>query len=514
VTEVRAEETLEEEEARVEEPHPRLGVAALARDTAIYGGTRVLLKSLTFLLVPLYAQFLSPRDFGVLEIVLATVGLVDVVISANLDGVLSRFYFDRDEAAWRRQVITVYLLISALYPAVVVGTLVAFSGELSDLLLGGAGSAVLFVIALCDLYLTNVVDLPLLLARLRRKPFTFAAYSLTRGVVQVTLAVLLVAVLELGVEGILLASLLSVCVAFVVTLREYVGDIARSFSGRLAGEMVSFAWPGIIGGLSFYAINLVDRFLVEHFHGLADTGLLGVAFRYSQIVLVAVLAFRMGWPQWHYSWLRSDRHPQVVARGANLYFFAVGFLAVAVSAWILPLFHLIMPARFHEATSAVAPLALAAIGTGAYSIFAVGFMVTKRMRIVTALVVVTAVGVVALKLVLVPAFSFEGAAWGTAAGFAFLALLVVAVAQRVYPVPWDVRRIGLAVGLAAALALASLAVDAWMPLAASLPVRVAIVAAFPLVLLALGFFPRSDLEAARARLSALRGGGRRRGGSS
>jgi O-antigen/teichoic acid export membrane protein len=205
---------------------------------------------------------------------------------------------------------------------------------------------------------------------------------------------------------------------------------------------------------------------------------------------------------------------EVVARGANLYFFAVGFLAVAVSAWILPLFHLIMPARFHEATSAVAPLALAAIGTGAYSIFAVGFMVTKRMRIVTALVVVTAVGVVALKLVLVPAFSFEGAAWGTAAGFAFLALLVVAVAQRVYPVPWDVRRIGLAVGLAAALALASLAVDAWMPLAASLPVRVAIVAAFPLVLLALGFFPRSDLEAARARLSALRGGGRRRGGSS
>jgi O-antigen/teichoic acid export membrane protein len=306
VTEVRAEETLEEEEARVEEPHPRLGVAALARDTAIYGGTRVLLKSLTFLLVPLYAQFLSPRDFGVLEIVLATVGLVDVVISANLDGVLSRFYFDRDEAAWRRQVITVYLLISALYPAVVVGTLVAFSGELSDLLLGGAGSAVLFVIALCDLYLTNVVDLPLLLARLRRKPFTFAAYSLTRGVVQVTLAVLLVAVLELGVEGILLASLLSVCVAFVVTLREYVGDIARSFSGRLAGEMVSFAWPGIIGGLSFYAINLVDRFLVEHFHGLADTGLLGVAFRYSQIVLVAVLAFRMGWPQWHYSWLRRS----------------------------------------------------------------------------------------------------------------------------------------------------------------------------------------------------------------
>ena len=499
---------------RTDEASPQLGIGALARDAAIYGGTRVLLKSLTFLLVPLYAHFLTPREFGVLEIVLATVALVDVVISANLDGVLSRFYFERDDAAWRRQVVTLYFGISTLYPAIVIGALVALSGDLSSLVLGAGIYTSLFVIAFCDLYLTNVVDLPMILARLRRKPFTFAAYSLARGALHVALAVVFVAVLGLEVKGILLASLLSVCAAFVFTLREYVTDLTRAASASLVREMVSFAWPGIIGGVSFYAINFLDRFLVEHFHGLADTGLYGTAFRYAQIVMVAVLAFRMGWPQWHYSWLHSDRHPEIVARGANYYFFAVGFLAVSVAAWVLPLFHVLMPARYHEATSAVAPLALAAIATGAYSIFAVGFMVTKRMRIVTGLVVVAALLALALKLALIPPFSFDGAAWATTAGFGFLALLVVAVSQRVYRVPWDVRRIGLATGLAAALALASLAVDAWIPLAASFPVRVAIVAAYPLALLKVGFFPRGDLDAAHARVRRLRGGGRRRDGSS
>ena len=506
MTEVRGESV----EGRTDEAPPqRLGIADLARDTAIYGGTRVLLKSLTFLLVPLYAHYLSPSEFGVLEIVLATVALVDVVISANLDGVLSRFYFDRDETAWRRQVITLYLLISAVYPAVVIGALVAFSGPLSDRILGAAGSATLLVIALADLYLTNIVDLPLLLTRLRRKPFTFMAYALSRGVVQVILAVLFVAFLELGVRGILLASLCAVGVAFVVTFREWARDVTPRASLSVGREMVSFAWPGVIGGVSFYAINLLDRFFVKHYHGLADTGLYGAAFRYAQVVLVAVMAFRMGWPQWHYSWLHSGRHPEMVARGANYYFFAVGFLAVLVSAWILPLFHLVMPERYWDATVAVPPLAIAAIATGAYSLFSVGLMVTKRMRILPLLVLAAGILAIGLNLVLIPPFSYQGAAWAKSAAFAALALGVVAVGQRIYPVPWHVGRILLAVGTAAALALASLALDAWVPFGLSLPLRVAIVAAYPLVLLTLGFFPPADRAAARSRLGGLRA--RRRG---
>jgi O-antigen/teichoic acid export membrane protein len=508
VSEIRGEETLEHEpETEGREPDrdgrgapKQLGIGALAHDTAIYGGTRVLLKSLTFFLVPLYAHYLTRDQMGVLALVLATVALVDVVISANLDGVLSRFYFDRDDEHWRRQVITLYLVISAIYPAVVIGVLVLLAGHLSDWILAGAGSAVLFAIALSDLYLTNIVDLSLVLARLRRKPFTFAFYSLTRGVVQVALAVLFLAGLSLGVKGILLASLVAVCVVFVVSAREYVHDLTRRVTPSVGRDMVSFAWPGVIGGVSFYAINFADRFFVRHYHGLADTGVYDVAYRYAQIVLLAVVAFRMGWPQWHYSWLHSDRHPQMVARGANYYFLAVGFLAVGVAAWILPLLHLLFRPEWWEASKAVAPLGLAAIATGAYSLFAVGFMVTKRMRILPGLVLGGGLLALGLNLLLIPPYSFVGAAWATAAAFGALALAVAFVGVRIYPVPWDWPRIGGAYGLALGLGLASLAVDAWMPLGPSLPVRLAIVAAYPLAVIVLRFVPRSDLQAARRRL--------------
>jgi O-antigen/teichoic acid export membrane protein len=496
VTETRADERVPElDEA------PRLGIAALARDTAIYGATRVLLKSLAFLLVPLYARYLSPAEFGAYELILATVAFVDVLVAANMDGAFARYYFERDDPAWRRQIVSLYLAIETVYPALVVGGLITVSGVLSDRVFGAETYAAFFVIALVDLYLTNIVDIPMALCRLRRKPWTFAFYALTRGLTQVILAVLLVAVWQFGVKGILVASLVASCVVFVVTIREYARDLVRNVDWSVGREMIAFGWPLIVGAFAFYALNLADRFFIRHYHGLADNGLYGVAFRYSQVVLVGVFAFRMGWPQWHYSWLDSDRHPEMVARGANWFAAGIGFLVVLVSAWILPLFHLIMPARYWDATVVVAPLCLAAMATGAYAVTGVGLNVTKRVRLIPVIALVAGAVAVGLYFLLIPPFSYVGAAWATVSALWLMALLVGIVSQRIYPVPWDRRRLPLAIVVTVGLALAALAVDSWMPFAASLPVRVAITAAYPAALLLGGFLTAAE----RSRLRRLLG---------
>jgi O-antigen/teichoic acid export membrane protein len=499
VSEVRAEETLSDALRDDEDEVPRrLGIAALAYDSAIYGGTRFAIKSLTFLLVPLYAHFLSPSEFGVLELVLATMALIDVFIA--LPGTLARFFFDKDERAWRRQVITAYFAIEAAYPAVLIGALMLLSGPLADGVADSATYATLFVIALADLYLTNIVDLPMALCRLRRKPLTFALYASSRAVTMVVFSVLFVAVWEYGIKGILLASLVSAGVVFVVSAREWVRDLVPRIPPRLVREMLEFSWPSILSGIAFYALSFLNRFFVAHFHGTADTGLFGAAFRYSQVVVVGVFAFRMGWSQWHFSWLHTNRHPQMVSRGANYYFFAIGFLVVLVSLWILPVFHVLMPARFWDATSAVAPLALAAAATGAFTLFAVGVNVTKRMRLTLPVSAGAAVLAIGLYFLLVPPYSFLGAAWATALAFAAMAVGMVVVCQRIYPVPWEWHRIVLATVVTVAISLAALALDAWAPFYASLPVRAALTLAYPFVLVALGFFPRSDLAAMRDRL--------------
>jgi O-antigen/teichoic acid export membrane protein len=486
VSEVRGEERLEEPEDGDEAPQLRLGIGALAQDTAIYGGTRVLVKSLAFILIPLYAHFLTPAEFGVLDLVLAFSALIDVFI--NLPGTLARFYFDKDEPRWRREVITIYFGIEAVYPALLIGALLVFSGPIAGGTVGAATYASLLAISLCDLYLTNIIDLPMSLARLRRKPFRFATYAMTRALTQVFFSVLLVAVWHFGVKGILVASLISACVTFVFTVREYARDLTRSISLGIAKQMISFSWPTILTGFAFYLLNFVDRFFIKHYHGLDANGLYGTAYRYSQIVFVCVVAFRLGWPQWHYSWLNSGRHPQMVARGASYYLVVVGFVAAGVSLWILPLFHLLMPRDYWDATFAVPPLALAAVATGGYTVTVVAFQVTKRMRLLLPVTAAGAALAIGLYFLLIPPFSYQGAAWGTAIAMTALTLLAAVVGHYVYPVPWEIRRLVTGLALTLAITCSALYLDGEVSYRASLPFRFLLLLAYPLLLLALGYF--------------------------
>jgi O-antigen/teichoic acid export membrane protein len=163
-----------------------------------------------------------------------------------------------------------------------------------------------------------------------------------------------------------------------------------------------------------------------------------------------------------------------------------------------------MPESYWDATKAVAPLSLAAVATGGYTLFAVGMNVTKRMRLLPPLAVIGAGIAIGLYFLLIPPFSFVGAAWGTAAAVTALSLIVLVVSNRIYPVPWDAVRIGGVALLAVALCLASLALDAWIPIGPSIAARVGITAAFPLVLLVVGYFPKDDLRMARSRIRKAR----------
>jgi O-antigen/teichoic acid export membrane protein len=159
-----------------------------------------------------------------------------------------------------------------------------------------------------------------------------------------------------------------------------------------------------------------------------------------------------------------------------------------------------MPDRYLDATPAVAPLALAGMASGAYTLFAVGLNVTKRMRLLSPIAVLGGALATGLYFLLIPPYSFVGAAWATVAAFTSLGLLVLAVSNHLYPVPWDWRRIGLAVSLAAGTALLSLGIDSWLSVAVSIPVRLGLTLAYPAVLVAFRFFPPGDLAALRSRV--------------
>src|SRR5262245_24606408 len=63
---------------------PPSGLMAVGRQTAVYAAGMFLAKALSFLLLPLYTHFLSPADYGVIQLIEMTFEIVSIVAGARL----------------------------------------------------------------------------------------------------------------------------------------------------------------------------------------------------------------------------------------------------------------------------------------------------------------------------------------------------------------------------------------------------------------------------------------------
>ncbi len=435
------------------------GYRLLLKDSVIYGTGRAVQKLLMALLLPLYTAFLTAEDYGVLGMVVTVTTFLDIFVTLGFDAAFSRFYFDDTSASGRRKVITNVFYVSVVYPAVLIGTCILLMPRLAPLLLGeeyAAGDWRYFAVALVTLFFTNLNDLPFALFRLEHKPWVFTSYIFARIAVQIPLSILFVAVFEWGAMGVLAANLFTAVGLQIGLLPTYAGKLDRLPDPRVLRPMVAFAVPALFVGISFYWLKLSDRFFLLHYQGKAEVGLYTVANSLAQPLYLVLMAFRMAWPQWHYSKLDdSAQHKRLVARSSTYFLALNGFVLVLLGAALPLITHVLLNERFWSVAPTTFVLAVSISIYGVYFIFWVGANVAKKNRMIPVFFAISSAVNVGLNFLLVPSYGMWAAAWNTVIGYAILAVTIYFYSRRFYPIPYEWSRLIKLLG-ATVLALAGI----------------------------------------------------------
>jgi O-antigen/teichoic acid export membrane protein len=257
--------------------------------------------------------------------------------------------------------------------------------------------------------------------------------------------------------------------------------------------MNRFGVPLVPAALALIAVNFGDRFLLQAFSGLEEVGLYEIGVRIASAMVLLLTAFRMAWPAFAYS-IEDDEEAK------RTYAFVLTYLVV-ISSWLALglgllspwLVRLLTTPDFYEGSRVVAPLAFGGAAYAAYIVMAIGVGRAKRTQFNWVIAGAAAVVNIGLNLILIPAYGMMGAALATVAAYVAMFLLMSWYAQRVFPTPYQWRRVATAVAAAVALLALGKLVDADLWLALLLAV------VYPLALLPLGFY----LPAERARLRRL-----------
>jgi len=307
----------------------------------------------------------------------------------------------------------------------------------------------------------------------------------------------------------------------VLELFLFVPDIARFFRPQLLRgvhwrPLWSYALPIMPAMLAVMLVENGDRIVLNYLpesvaravYGMTSKDVVGIySFNYKLGVamLLVVQMFRMAWTPFSLQQARQRGAPQLFSRVLTALMLGCAVVFLGVSVLLPSLVH--VPAVMHYVKPAywtglpiVPVILLAYVFSGMYAVVTAGLYIERRTRVLPWIAGAGAVLNITMCIVAMSRWGMVGVAWATPAAYALMAALGAWQSGKVYPVPFEWRRIA---HLAVIVGLL-FAADRWIaargvpPLSTTgLLAKVAILLALPALLFATRFFRRGELQVLR-----------------
>jgi O-antigen/teichoic acid export membrane protein len=460
----------------------------LATTGAAYTAASILSKLIAVALLPLYTRYLTPADYGAAEVMFAVVVSASIVVRFGLIEAVLRFYYKDDEDPDR----VVASTFAGLFWLATLGALVAlpFAKPISEALLDRP-AADLARIAIGGLWVLTMHEYLLTLFRLEERARAFFVTTILNVLAAIGLTVVLVVGAGEGARGLLLGSYATgaaFVLALIVLQRR---RLSLLFDRALLRRLLRFGLPTMPAEASLYLLNFVDRIIIVRTLGLAEAGLYSLAIKFAQGVNVLVRGFQLAWPPLAYSIRDDDEARRAYATVVTL--FAAGCAFVVTGMWLFSrwIVRALAAPEFFDSYEAIGLISTAVTLYALYMVLVVILGRTGRTEFNFPATIAALLANVVLNLILVPPLGIVGAGLALVASYLVVLVLMYGFTQRLFAVPYQWGRLVRVVLASAALVAAG---ELLLPSSglAGLLGRAALLAAYPLALLASGFFTPTE----------------------
>ena len=223
---------------------------SLGKSFTVYGLGDVATSIISFLLLPLYARFLTPEDYGAIGLLLSVEVVAKIVFRFGLDAAFMRLYFDcPDDRARQRLASTLFWFLAAVGGVVLV-TAARPACRCSPRRWASPAIQGALRILLVNTFIIGFYFIPFHVLRMTNRPTTFVALTTSRSAATLLTRFALIIGFDLGVTGFVLADLIVSAVFTIVMLRWFAPLIRLVFSRAVLEDALRFGLPRVPHGLA------------------------------------------------------------------------------------------------------------------------------------------------------------------------------------------------------------------------------------------------------------------------
>ena len=378
-------------------------------------GTRLI----NFLLIPFYTFFVAkPSDYGYYDICLQICMLFLPLATLQMRESAFRFLFESDSDEKRKQIVTfIYkTLIGNLILILAIAVFLSFMVDIK------------FMWYTCGLLITmSIHEVACQISRGLQRNDIYVTCNLLNALLVSVFSVLLLALFDMGVEGIFIANILSriIIIIFIeIRLRVFTKFFKFGIDTKQIGkELLKYALPLIPSAMCWLVTTSSDRFFIRAFVSTDMNGIYAVAVRFSMILQTFAFIFYQTWQETALTQYNAKDRDDFFSKIFNSFLYVLVLLLVAYTFFLKMNYSWLIHANYQGGVTLLYLMGVSVLLVSIASyFFELGYQCAKDTKRIVRSILFTAILSVTLNFTLTPHFGIYGVIATNIIAYLFLAV--------------------------------------------------------------------------------------------
>ena len=443
------------------------GIRKFARDTMIYGATTILSRLLNFVLTPFFVHKFAVSVYGALTKMYAYASMVNALLAFGMETTYFR-YLQKVEGE-QQKVFDSSFFITLITALLFLGSVFTFTSPIALWLNESGGQTaeyVIFVKFFAGILAADAVAVvPFAKLRAQGRPVRYGLIKIVNILVFVGLNLFFLSVLpglikgsefwRLMTEGwfiegwlgnVFIANLVASLVTLLLLFPQMVSFRFR-MDLPLIRSMIAYSFPVLVANISFIINENLDKMMIPRLmpqdQGDVDIGIYGAVTKLAVFLNLFVTAFRLGAEPFFFAHAKNENAKKTYALIMKYFVIAMLLVMLGICANIDWLKYFIkgkdeqQQLLYWSGLPVIPILLFNFVLLGIYMNLSVWYKLSDQTKYALYISGLGALLTIVLNLLLIPDFSYYGAAISTTLTYVLMVCLSFFWGQRNYKIPYQ-----------------------------------------------------------------------------
>jgi len=408
----------------------------LLKHGIIFGLTSSLQSALSFILLPLYTNYLSLSEFGNYNMLLVWAGALNTLFGLGASSALGRYYYEEKSAGNEKEVISASLWISSLGALLLISLSLMLAHPISTYYFHDEKMCLPIIICVIANALTYPTTTLTLLLRYKKQSLFYLVVTLISLLLNFGITITLLGKYHAGIISPFIGQMVTQVILFVALYLHERKNITFAFSKRHYSMIFFFGMQIIVNAFLAYIYECSDKMVMKEVLSIEDVGIYSLSNRIGSVFRILIyMPFVLIWTPLRMEFKDSPDNKKFVSKINNYYTIFGCLFIILCMVWGYDVLRVLFPKSEYSISLLLYPICLLAnLFYGYQSIYDFGIYINNKLYYQSIICVITLLFNVGMNIVLLPEFGVSVSAYIYLATYILTAMLLYIVSNRFYPI--------------------------------------------------------------------------------